>query len=81
MDWVRVMVHTVKLFPRSPHITLYWGETCRNGFKRGKEHQEGLEKEWEKAPLWRHARVFHGGVKEVDWYRMKVERTHRTPLV
>ena len=60
---------------------IYWGETARNGFKRGGEHCEGLYKELEKAPLWRHARMFHEGQKNVDWYRMKVERSHRTPLV
>ena len=37
-------------------------------------------KEYEKAPLWRHTRVYHGGQKVPDWYHMKVERSHRTPL-
>ena len=47
---------------------------------RGEEHLTGLDKEWEMAPLWRHAKVFHGGVKDPDWFDMKVQRTHRTPL-
>ena len=54
---------------------------ARNGFKRGKEHKDGLVKELEKAPLWRHARVFHGGPKQIAWYKMKVKKVHRTPLV
>ena len=60
---------------------LYWGKSARTGFKRGKEHVEGLQKEWEKAPLWRHASQFHEGSKETAWYEMKVMRSHRTPLV
>ena len=58
----------------------YWGESARNGFCRGKEHVKGLESENEKAPLWRHDVVFQGGMKEVDWYCMKVKKSHRTPL-
>ena len=42
---------------------------------------EGLEKEWESAPLWRHSKTFHEGSKEISWYQMKVIRSHRTPLV
>ena len=60
---------------------VYWGETCRNGYKRGCEHEEGLLKEIEKSPLWRHSRVFHGGQKKIEWFCMKVEKIHRTPLV
>ena len=60
---------------------VYWGETCRNGYKRDCEHEEGLLKEIEKSPLWRHSRVFHGGQKKIEWFCMKVEKIHRTPLV
>ena len=42
---------------------------------------EGLVKENKKTPLWRHARMFHGGRKERSWYKMKIEKSHRTPLV
>ena len=59
---------------------MYWGESARTGFKRGKEHVEGLFKEWEKAPLWRHSSTFHNGTKELAWYEMRVVRSHRTPL-
>ena len=60
---------------------VYWGETARNGFKRGKVHKDGLVKELEKIRLWRHAKVFHGGQKQIAWYKMKVKKVHRTPLV
>ena len=39
-------------------------ESARTGYRRGKEHVEGLVKEWEKAPLWRHSAAFHRGSKE-----------------
>ena len=65
---------------KSGVTALYWGESSRTGFKRGLEHVEGLRKEWEKAPLWRHALRFHEGEKEETWYQMKVVRSHRSPL-
>ena len=49
--------------------------------ERGKEYKDGLVRELEKAPLWRHARVFHSGQKQIAWYKMKVKKVHRTPLV
>ena len=66
---------------RSGKKAVYWGETSKTGYKRGTEHVDGLKREVEKAPLWRHSRVFHNGVKRIEWYRMKVEKVHRTPLV
>ena len=65
---------------RQGRIALYWGESARTGYKRGKEHIEGLEKEWEKAPLWRHVESYHGGAKVPEWFMMKVQKTHRNPL-
>ena len=59
---------------------IYWGESARTGFRRGEEHLTGLIKEYETAPLWRHTRVFHGGRKCPEWFRMKIQKTHRTPL-
>ena len=58
----------------------YWGESARTGYKRGKEHLEGLVEENEDAPLWRHSVVFHEGAKNPEWYRMKVIRAHRTAM-
>ena len=58
----------------------YWGESARNGFKRGKEHCEGLAQRNEKAPLWRHNSRYHEGSQDSSWYNMKVERSHRTPM-
>ena len=51
----------------------YWGESARTGFKRGREHLDGLADENEKAPLWRHSVVFHQGEKNPEWYKMKKE--------
>ena len=65
---------------REGKSAMYWGETARNGFKRGVEHADGLKNEWEKAPLWRHTRLFHGGEKNLEWFSMRVERSHRSPL-
>ena len=56
----------------------YWGESANTGYKRGMEHVDGLKNE--KAPLWRHASMFHGGEKNGGWNKMKVERTFRTAL-
>ena len=40
---------------------VYIGETGRNAYSRGLEHQESLNRKDEKSPLWRHATSEHNG--------------------
>ena len=37
----------------------YDGESARNGFSRGLEHQESLRNEREDSPLWKHCQLVH----------------------
>ena len=30
--------------------------------------------------MWRHVEGFHGGEQNEKWFRMRVERSHRTPM-
>ena len=42
----------------------YDGESARNGFSRGLEHQESLRNEREDSPLWKHCQLVHSGEKQ-----------------
>ena len=42
----------------------YEGETSRNAYSRGLEHQEDLKGEKEDSPLWKHCLLQHNGVKQ-----------------
>ena len=44
---------------------VYEGETGSNCYSRGLEHVEGLSKEKEDNPLWKHCQIQHGGQKEI----------------
>ena len=48
---------------KSDLSAVYEGETGRNCYSRGLEHLEGLSKEKEDNPLWKHCQLQHGGVK------------------
>ena len=61
-------------------VAEYWGESARNGYKRGCEHLKSLKDRCEKAPLWRHAERYHRGDQDPSFYEMKVQRSHRTPM-
>ena len=56
----------------------YTGESSRTSYLRGREHLAGLAKRNEKSALWKHCVECHDG-REVR-FRMKVLRSHRTPL-
>ena len=58
---------------------IYEGETGRNPFSRGLEHQENLRNEREDSPLWKHCTLEHDGEK-VDFI-MKALRSFRSPLM
>ena len=38
---------------------VYYGETARNGFARGKEHLKGMEKKDEESVLVQHVKEWH----------------------
>ena len=59
--------------------TLYEGETARNAYTRGLEHEAALRMEDEENALWKHCVVQHQGVKAE--FSMTVTGVHRTPLV
>ena len=59
--------------------TLYEGETARNAYTRGLEHEDALRMEDEENALWKHCVVQHQGVKAE--FSMTVTGVHRTPLV
>ena len=40
---------------------LYEGETGRNAYSRGLEHQRDLRDEKDDSPLWKHCQLIHGG--------------------
>ena len=56
----------------------YTAETSRTAFLRGREHQEGLDKRNVDNVLWKHCATVHGG--QVVQFKMKVIKSHRTPL-
>ena len=58
--------------------TTYEGETGRNAFTRGQEHQEGLRQKSEKSPLWKHCVNEHSS-QEAD-FSMQVIRFHNSCL-
>ena len=43
---------------------VYEGESGRNAYSRGLEHQNDLRLEVEDGPLWNHCQVEHLGVKQ-----------------
>ena len=45
-------------------VAEYEGESGRNAYSRGLEHQQGLRDECEKSALWKHCQLVHGGDKQ-----------------
>ena len=43
---------------------LYDGETGRNAYARGMEHQDNLRNESKNDSLWKHCNLVHGGEKQ-----------------
>ena len=58
--------------------TSYEGETGRNAFARGLEHQQGLRQRSENSPLWKHVVLEHSS-KEAEW-SMEVIKCHPSSL-
>ena len=50
--------------------TIYSGETGKNGFTRGKQHQDALRLKDEENALWKHCMVDHGG--KIAKFSMKI---------
>ena len=57
----------------------YEGETARNPYSRGMEHQRDLENMAEKSPLWKHCSIQHGG--RIVQFRMDALRAYKYPMV
>ena len=57
---------------------LYEGETGRNAYARGLEHQGDLRHRREESPLWKHCQLVHGG--ETQEFTMKVLRSFQSCL-
>ena len=65
--------------PKSMVKAEYEGETARNPYTRGLEHQRDLENESEKSPLWKHCSIQHGGRKV--GFKMDALRSFKYPMV
>ena len=59
-------------------VVQYSGETGRNSYSRGLEHQDNLKGEKEDSPLWKHCQLKHDGVKQA--FTMKVLRSFSSCL-
>ena len=59
-------------------VTTYEGETGRNAFVRGLEHQQDLRRKSEKSPLWKHCVLEHSS-QEAD-FLMEVIKHHPSSL-
>jgi len=62
---------------------VYYGETARNGFVRGKEHLKGMEKRDEESVLIQHVREWHQSdlaTPPCHQFKMSVTQCHDTPL-
>ena len=49
---------------RAGVVAEYEGESGRNAYSRGLEHQQGLRDECEKSALWKQCQLVHGGNKQ-----------------
>ena len=49
---------------RDDRVAKYEGESGRNAYSRGLEHQRDLRLEVEESPLWKHCQLEHGGEKQ-----------------
>ena len=58
--------------------TIYEGETGRNAFARGLEHQQGLRQKSEQSALWKHCILEHSS-QEAD-FSMKIMQCHTSSL-
>ena len=64
---------------RGKHVS-YEGETCRNGFIRGKEHKRELEKRNKKSTLYKHLISEHENEQEKVDFEMKITGKFTNPL-
>ena len=58
--------------------TTYEGETGRNAFTRGLEHQQGLRQKSEQSALWKHCVLDHSS-QEAE-FSMKIIQSHTSSL-
>ena len=65
--------------PKDKLVTSYEGETGRNPYSRGLEHQADLRNEKEASPLWKHCLIQHNGNKAI--FKMDALRSFKYPMV
>ena len=58
---------------------VYIGETGRNVYSRGLEHQDGRNKHKEDNPLWKHCLIQHGG-RQVN-FKMKCLKSFKSAFM
>ena len=58
---------------------IYEGETGKNSYSRGLEHQDGLRLEHEDNPLWKHCTLEHD--REKVQFQMKALRSFKSCLM
>ena len=59
-------------------VAEYEGETARNSYTRGLEHQADLRNEFDKSALWKHCQIQHSGEKQS--FLMKVQKSFKSCL-
>ena len=65
--------------PRDKMQVAYEGETARNAYSRGMEHEKDLKNKSEKSPLWKHCVLQHGG--RLACFKMDALRSFRYAMV
>ena len=54
---------------------IYHGHSSKNGYSRGKEHNEDLKMKREKSVMWKHCKEKHGG--KIKRFKMDIKRVNR----
>ena len=70
---------TCQKSPTDNLVAGYEGETGRNPYSRGLEHQNDLRTEKETSPLWKHCMIQHNGDKVK--FKMDALRGFKYPMV
>ena len=58
----------------------YEGETSKSGYERGLQHAQGLVKQSEDAPMWKHNQLIHDGATNLP-FSMVVTGRYKKPMV
>ena len=69
-----------KLCKERDIVKTYEGESCRNGYLRGLEHQRDVEKKNEKSAIYKHIVKDHANEKEKVEFKMKIVGRFKTAI-